>query len=159
MTRRTRRLVIDMTASMTPQGLNNCMLVPFPGSDLVNPRFFFSLLMVCPNDHHHGTQYIFSSYPTPTLHIQSSCSAPAFPCLIAAASYTFHPSILHIFCLLAQVSSVSFINFLFLFSFPLFFLSPLYTHWHTETHVTVPTAVELFSRIIVLTNLSSNIIF
>lgn len=68
-------------------------------------------------------RFLFISYsPHP-----ASCSARAFPCLISAFSYTLLPSILHIFCLLAQV----FRFFLNLFFFPLF-LSPPSFCIHTE---------------------------
>ena len=114
-----------MTASMTPQGFNNnCMPVPFPGSDLVNPRGFFplrGLLMVCADSHHHGTQYVFSAYTLhSTFHIHPSCSH-AFSLPHRRRLLLHTPSIYFSYLLFVgpgfPVSSIYILN--------LFFFSPL----------------------------------
>lgn len=134
-----------MTASMTHQGLFNCMLVPSPGSDLVKARFFFSFERpvdgLCNSDgHHHGR------FSLRILHILLPTSIPGvahalFPCLMTF-SYTLLPSILYIFCLLAQVSpSPSFGTFFNLFFFPLlFFFLHIFYITYRDTYATVPIA-------------------
>lgn len=147
MKHRTRRLVIHTTTSMTAEGLNNCMLVPFAGLDLVNPRFFppsWGLLMVCTYSvgRHRSTQYIFSSYPT--LHIHSGCSMHAFP-LPYRRILLYTPSIYPSYLLFVGPGFlVSFIYILNLFFFLLFFFLSIFLNTYRDTYATVPTGVERF---------------